>query len=546
MRLFRTLALTGVLAVAGTACADLDVTNLNAPDRQRAISTPTDVENLIAGSYVSAWGPMHHSYPQAALSTAADAHTSSWGNWAMRDMGWEPRIPINNDPSYTYNNLMETPWGGFYGAIASASDGLRALDGGLELPTQEQMDRAYAFGKFVQGLGHGYLGALFDKAFIVDENSELDQLEFVPYSEVHAAGIQKLTEAAQLARASNFTIPADWLGFDRPYPSDEFAQLVDAWKARLMTQVARSPEENAALPWGEIMNLASGGLPQDGYWTVYENTGWAWGRDKLHGCCISGWAQTDIRTYGPADQSGNYQAWLADAAEDKRPFDMVTPDTRLNATAGADATYLRYDGSSPFRPERGLYHFSNYRDIRYEYFFSDFNGRIPSYLPEETELLVAEGMLRTGDAQGAMEIVNDFRARGGLPPFTSPTGTAPEDGDGYCVPRTADDACGDLEEALKYEKRVELFHVGPHVEYFDDRRWGDLVTGTAIHLPVPGSELLLLLEEIYSFGGVGGEGAAPNLVADFSPEAISRKADAYAKWREAMMAADGVDPGVAH
>ena len=38
MRLFRTLALTGLLAVAGTACADLEVTNLNNPDRDRAIS----------------------------------------------------------------------------------------------------------------------------------------------------------------------------------------------------------------------------------------------------------------------------------------------------------------------------------------------------------------------------------------------------------------------------------------------------------------------------------------------------------------------------
>ena len=104
---------TAVIALAG-ACVDLDVTNFNDPDRERALSSASDVEALISGGFQSWWTTAHYSYPAAAMSTAADAHSSSWGNWGMRDSGWEPRKAYNNDPAYSYNNLAETPWAESY------------------------------------------------------------------------------------------------------------------------------------------------------------------------------------------------------------------------------------------------------------------------------------------------------------------------------------------------------------------------------------------------------------------------------------------------
>jgi hypothetical protein len=48
---------------------------------------------------------------------------------------------------------------------------------------------------------------------------------------------------------------------------------------------------------------------------------------------------------------------------------------------------------------------------------------------------------------------------------------------------------------------------------FDDRGWGDLIPGTITMYPVPGEELLILLEEIYTFGGSPGDaGSAPDIV----------------------------------
>jgi hypothetical protein len=547
MRLFRTLALTGLLAVAGTACADLEVTNLNNPDRDRAISTPGDVENLIAGAYTNVWSVIHYSYPGSALSTAADAHSSSWGNWGMRDAGWEPRRPYDNDPAYSYNNVAETPWGGLYAALAAVRDGFLAIEGGIAIGDNgADTPRAQAFGKFIQGLSLGYLGLLFDKGFIVDETSDLENLTFVPYTDVFAAGVAKLDEAEQMARANSFTLPSEWVGFDGTMSSDKFARLISSWRARLKSQVARTPEERAALNWADILSDVQAGLgPEEDYATYDDGANWAWARDKLHTAAIAGWARLDVRTYGPADQSGAYQEWLATPPDDRRPFNVDTDDSRVTGGAyNADGEYIAYIGSSPFPANRGYYHYSHYLDIRWNFYSSGFVGRLPTWDPKERALLMAEAMYRTGNQSGAMDIVNASRANGGLPPFTSPGATAP--GGDRCVPRTSTGACGNLLEALKYEKRIELFHYGPFTEYMDDRGWGDLVSGTYTQLPIPGSELLLLLEDIYTFGA--GEGsAAPGIVTDVSPEGIAQKRFALEKYREAIIEADGGRRGpVAH
>jgi hypothetical protein len=79
---------------------------------------------------------------------------------------------------------------------------------------------------------------------------------------------------------------------------------------------------------------------------------------------------------------------------------------------------------------------------------------------------------------------------------------------------------------LQYEKMIETFATGGGIPWFDRRGWlaHDLVysspggprpgetqlpPGTLIHFPVPGKELEVLQMAIYTFGGVGGPGAAP-------------------------------------
>ena len=150
---------------------------------------------------------------------------------------------------------------------------------------------------------------------------------------------------------------------------------------------------------------------------------------------------------------------------------------------------------------------------------------------KELDLLAAEANFRLGNRDAAMAIVNKYRTTNGeLPAFTSADGVAP--GGDRCVPQNPDGSCGNLWEALKYEKRIELFHYGMGTEYFDDRGWGDLVTNTWEQLPIPGSELEILLQEVYTFGGPGGSSAAPDFINDISPEALRAKVRAIDLWRE--------------
>ena len=120
------------------------------------------------------------------MSTAADAHSSSWGNWGMRDAGWEPRKAYNNDPSYSYNNLAETPWAESYQALAAVRDGLLTIEDGVRIQEGDGPDnteRLQVFAKFIQAMSLANLAVVFDQAFIVDET--VDDIAGLEMQSVH-------------------------------------------------------------------------------------------------------------------------------------------------------------------------------------------------------------------------------------------------------------------------------------------------------------------------------------------------------------------------
>ena len=529
MRIFKILALTGVLASVGIACTDLAVVNFNDPDRQRAIQTPTDVEALISGSFNSVFWSYQGSYPNCPLSVAANAHSSSWGNWGMRDSSEEPRIAFNNDPSYGYRGVAESPWGDAYSALAGARDGLAAIAEGIIILEAgvDVTPRAVAFGKFVQGLAMANLARLYDQAFVIDENTDLEAIELVSSDAMFAAALVKFTEARQVAQSSSFTIPMAWVGFDSEWTADDLAGFIRAWVVRHTIQMPRSKAERAAVDWNWVLSELSDGLPFD-YYNYYDGNTWGWHRNKLHcGGRQSGWSRTDMRTLGPSDVSGAWETWINAVPTEKFPFDIVTPDSRITVPfePQTNGLYNRYYGNSPFPASRGIWHYSHYMDNRWS--FPGYVGRYPDFVEMEVDFIRAEAWYRGGQMDLVREVVNQYRANGGLPPFV---GTANPDGPDLCVPQNPNGTCGDLWEALKYEKRIENFHYGSTSEFMDDRGWGDLESGTFLELPVPGSELLLLLMDIYTFGGNAGN-AAPvsgpddftSFLSDFTPEALSLK-----------------------
>ena len=510
MRPLKTLMVAG-LALVAAGCMDLDTENLNAPDRERALSEPGDIESLIASQFRT-WFYGHQRYnPSWALSVGADEGSSSWGNYGMQDFSSEPRRPFPNSTGYGYNDVVEQPWYDLYETISSVNDGLRAIKvDGIQIgPDGRDNTRAVAFGKFVQGLAHGYLALLFDRAFIYTEDMTPDDLadaELQPYTEVMAAAIQMLEEAITEASKESFTLPENWIN-GQEYTNTELIRIIHSYIARFLAYNARTPAERANAPWAEIIQHVDAGIRED-FGPILDNTTWT---DPFKNYSQRfDWFRADYRLVGPADISGNYQAWLATPVSERMPFDITTPDRRITGdTPTSDGTDFYYRETQNFRADRGTYHFSRYGHKRYYSIRQTNSGFDPIMTVTEMDLLKAEGLIRLGQPDQAAALINKTRvARGQLPPVTA-TGPAPGPD---CVPRKINDvngACGDLMDALMYEKRIEGAFVASGVAYFDARGWGILVSGTPLHLPIPARELETLQMPVYTFGGVGGADAAP-------------------------------------
>jgi len=126
-------------------------------------------------------------------------------------------------------------------------------------------------------------------------------------------------------------------------------------------------------------------------------------------------------------------------------------------------------------------------------------------LPAEMDLLLAEAEIRMGNPAAAVPLINRTRVGNGeLPPVTVngvPAGPG-------CVPKRYDGSCGNLMDALMYEKRIETY--GTAISYFDLRGWGCLAEGTPTQLPPPARQLDLLGKPVYTYGGKPGQpGSAP-------------------------------------
>lgn len=521
MSIKKILAVAGMVALTSSACVDLEVTNLNAPDRERALATPGDVEALITGAYRTWWFSQHGWAPGPALSVGADQHTSSWGNFMMKDFGSEPRAPITNSSSYGYAYVVESPYFNAYAALAAVRDGIIAIEGGLEIGEDgADTQRALTMAKFIQGIAMGTVALLYDQGAILTEDTDVENVSFAPYSELMAAAIASLEEGIALANANTFTTEDTWMS--GTHTNTELAQLMHSYIARFMVEVARTPAERDAVDWNAVKSHVDQGITSD--FTVYgDDVNW-WDIMKTY-TVYSVWGRADVRSVGPADQSGNYQAWMATPVAQRDEILIDTDDRRI--TGGdpeSDGKYFGYMGPARFRPERGTYHMSYYGTIRYDDYAYDWLGDMVEVSKAEMDFLKAEALYRTGDRQGAVDIINAYRVPNGeLPPVTV-DGVS---GD-RCTPRLADGSCADLWETLKYEKRIEVWLTSPGDAFFDDRGWGDLVSGTAIQFPVPAAELETLLMDVYTFGG-GGESSAPAelLRPDFSPEVLAKKRAAF-------------------
>lgn len=510
-----------LLLFAFTACegldqlTDLDVENQNNPDRELAIATAGDVQSLISGSFLTWWRGWQGSYsgfgcPGGALATAADEVTMSWGNFGMQQLSSEPRVAWPNSPSWSYRCHVEHPWYQMYEGLSSIYDGVRAIEDNPAFGDEINTERALAFARFMQGISHGVLAAFFDSAFVFDETVDLenDVLTLQAYPEVWAAARGYLNDAITRSQSATWSLPTTWIN-GNAVTGPQLAQLAHSFLARWEAQVARTPAERAAVNWGTIIGHVDNGVADDFFITADDNLWWSaplwWSFNP-----DPTWGRADYKTIGPADNAGNYTTWLSTAVADRLEFEIVTDDARVTAAGDPQGAGLDFEfmGPSAFDALRGIYHFSMYRGTRYEAhsiaptaFLSD----MPLFQRVELDLLKAEGLIRTNNLPAAAGIIDQTRVtRGGLP-------------------TAAGASESDMMDMMIYEKRLENYGACVGCAYFDRRGWGPLVDsrgspvgthhrgpveGTPLHFPIPGKELEVLQLPVYTYGGVGSEGAA--------------------------------------
>jgi hypothetical protein len=516
------------LALLAAACQDLNVTNPNEPDRERATRQPAATESFVSSSFRK-WWPVagHDDYPSWALSTIANEITSGFADFGQLELSAEPRSAWNNSPVNARNNVSEEPWYELYGAISAVTDAVIAIDSGLVITDATGTARTRAFAKFMQGISHGYLGLYFDSAFVVDEKLALDTItvpQLKHFPDVIDQAIIQLDSAIVIAGRTNFSFPAG--GWMHVVTSrDDFVKLANSFAARLLVYAARTPAERAAVDWNEVIRRVDAGITTNFAPVAQPDILWDDWKRLVARLRTAGrpsdFGRPSYWLVGPADSTNEFVNWVATPVANRMPFQLRTKDRRIQGAAGptAPGTYVGYNQNNIFAASRGTYRFSWYYFLRYGTGETWQNGPQPIMLVSEMNLLKAEALIRLDRAAEALPLINASRVGfGQLPPVTI---DGPPDEPG-CVPRKLSGACGSLWDALRYEKNIEGVGVSGVIAYFDARGWQTLPQHSILQLPVPGRELAILQRPLYTYGGPGGTSSAPAPDPERCPVALPR------------------------
>ncbi len=529
------------LALAVPAC-NLEVSNPNAPDRDRAIQTVAVAENLVASSYNTWFNGVYAFYgPGLFLGNQAFQGTSPFMNSGMEVYGRLPREPIHNDVADPAYESFTWPWYRCYNAAAAVAEGLGAL-ATPQLAAQisaEDLRRDRAFGSFVLGLAHATVALLYDQSYVIDETTRLAAGSGTPltqpvrkYGQVMSAAMAYFDRALAVTDTGGFTIPGAWIATDAALGAAEFARVIHSMKARYLVEVARTPAERAAVDWPRVLQEVDRGIRTSFVQDMDCRTQWC---DDAAGYGVA-MNLANYFVWGMADQSGSYQRWLSTPVAQRAPIIaaepvlIVTPDLRFprGATLAEqqahpgiyltvfDAT-ASIGGNLMIRPDRGTWRWSYYWSQHGMKYALEEDYHWPEIPISEMNLLEAEALYRTGDRAGAASLVNLTRVGIAGLNATDAAGTNTS-----CVPRLLTGECGGLFEMIKWEKRLEGMHQGLLAApwFFDSRGWGDLYKGTPLQFPIPCGELQVLhLLPCYTFGGSANPSSAPGSTYRYPGEA---------------------------
>lgn len=501
----------------GACETPLDVKNVNNPSAGDVLATPADLQNWIRDTY-NAWfrGGWANDRLRPQMFTAGLENHSELANFNMGPRYLMPRGFIENSRGAPGAGESQGDFVQFHRGARSAALGLQKLRT-ITLGSPGLDARARAFAWFSLGLANGYLSMVWDSAAIASPNDDPACVSLscltplVSYQQVNAAALENLDSAeavASSAPSGAFPIPSTWLRQSANVSQADFIRLIRSHRAQIRAGVARTPAQRAAVDWAKIIADANAGITADFQLNADPANNWnvQW---PVNGFRAGSWHGMHMFMIGMADTSGEYESWLNDSRSSKVQFVIKTPDRRFPVGADRAAQqsgtavlpagrYFRNRPPGDDTPGDPLGS-SMYDHYRFRAFFNANRiGPYPILTKAEIDLLAAEGYLRATppDLENARLKINTTRVAAGLPAIPAGvTITDPVPGGTACVPRvptwtgTAYQAvCGNILEALKWEKRMETAYTGYGNWYLDSRGWGDLPEGTPVDWPIPWEE----------------------------------------------------------
>ena len=542
--LIRCAALATLVALGACGEKQLTVGNPNSPDASKALASPADLENFL-GSYYKRW----HTAMYGSLSNQEGMATvMSFENFSTLSnncMGQRVNIPRSaNDNSI--GNLCGPEQTRVYSIENEvqrvASSVLKQLNtSGYTLGSAAQDARAKAFAQFLRGLSIGYIALVYDSTAVVDETMDAtDPGKLVGYPDAMAAAIDALQKAIDFENActaagsaSDCTLPATWIPSSTNFTAPEFIKLIRSYRARFRANVARTPAERAAADWTSIIADAQNGITAD-HDNITATTGGpfdTWVSQLDPSGSTNTWHQMSPFIIGMGDVSGAYAAWTALPIDKRGPdFLMVTPDLRfpqgttraaqqadfaISSCAGASTTCKRYYSNRSAGADPGAqltwggseYDFNRFHSWATKGDGTARNGKVTFFTVAELNMLEAEGDIRKSNFSAAATLINKTRVKNGLPAITAFDATSPvPGGEGNCVPDVPTALqgplkCGNIMEAMKWEKRLETQYTHFMAWYLDSRGWGDLPQGTPLQWATPYADLQVRIKPVYSLGG---------------------------------------------
>jgi len=565
--LIRCGALAGVVVLG--AC-DLIVQNPNSPETARVLARPLDAEVLLGAQYLrwhgALYGTLSNVWGMAAVQSFED-----FSSLANNGMGARLSIPRPSNDNAIGNGFATEQRSVFYTMAEVDRTSTNILNKfadptfTLGVPGQNARDnRAEAFAHFMRALSVGYAALFYDSVAVVRADmGPQDPGLLVGYQEAMDSALVDFQNAIDHATvppigADGFPIPSGWIPSATALSATEFVKLVRSYRAKFRASVARTPAERAAVNWAAVIADAQAGITAD-FQLVTNTTNGPFNSWLSQFYSFSTWHQMSPFVLGMADGSdGAYAAWIAQSVNDRGGsggFFMVSPDRRFpqgatrplqqadfdkTACGGAAQIckhYFTNRASGSDQLAGAGWGFSNYDHVRFWSWRnsgdagSARNGKLTYFTKAELDMLQAEGLIRTGSYAAAAALINLTRTAcgipavqpctanangqpgGNLPAITVFDNTSPVPGGADCVPKIPVGpnyntvACGNLFEAMKYEKRIETAYSNFAAWFLDMRGWGDLSEGTGLDWAAPYEDLAARGRTgtaIYSTGGVGG------------------------------------------